>query len=348
VGSVNAACINFRPPPRPLPAEQAGAAPSERWSRNLGRTLTGPVAVADSVLYAGGWGRKVVAVALDSGGEVRWTKRLNGAVLGGVRLVDGRLYVATSRPEGQVLALEPATGKTIWKTKTDRVALPLALAGNAVVAHTSGGLLVALDATTGRPRWRRRLAAGRAAPRFLADGSILATTMDSVVRLDARSGAVLARAASPGSIVDDWVSSGDLLVAGSTDSALVALDPRSLEVRWRVAVDAPVEVSPAIVGDTAYAVTRIGTLYRLVLGAGGAVPSPERLAALRWPVTAPPVRVDDVLILGGADGTLRAVRLDGSQVWRVAIWRPIEIAPLVFPDGLLAIGGEGDLHRYDR
>lgn len=348
IGSVNAGCMNFRPPPRPLPAEQAGTPPAEVWSQRLGRTLSGPVALSDSLLYTGGWGRTVVAVSLDSGGAVRWKRRLTGAILGGVQLADGRLYVGTSRPEGRVLALDPATGKTIWQQRTDHVALPLALHDGLVVAHTAAGLVEALDAESGTRRWRRRLAAGRAAPRFLADGSILATTMDSVVRLDPRSGAVLARAATPGSIVADWVPTDGVLLAGSTDSAIVAIEPERLALRWRVPVDAPVEVAPSVVGDTVYAATRIGTLYRLVLAPDGGPPAAEAIAALRWPVTAPPVRVDDLLLLGGADGTLRALRPDGSQAWRVAIWRPIEIAPLVLSDGLLAIGGEGDLHRYVR
>jgi hypothetical protein len=56
--------------------------------------------------------------------------------------------------------------------------------------------------------------------------------------------------------------------------------------------------------------------------------------------------VDNQILLGGADGALRALRSDGTEAWRVQLWRPIELRPVALEDGLLAIGGNGDLHRY--
>jgi hypothetical protein len=52
------------------------------------------------------------------------------------------------------------------------------------------------------------------------------------------------------------------------------------------------------------------------------------------------------ILLGGADGTIRALRTDGREVWRVRVWRPVELGPIALNDGLLAIGGNGDLHRF--
>ena len=57
-------------------------------------------------------------------------------------------------------------------------------------------------------------------------------------------------------------------------------------------------------------------------------------------------RHDGHLLLGGADGTLRALRPDGTEVWRIQLWRPVELGPVALDDGILAIGGNGDLHRY--
>jgi hypothetical protein len=63
-------------------------------------------------------------------------------------------------------------------------------------------------------------------------------------------------------------------------------------------------------------------------------------------VTAPLVALGDLLLLGGADGTIRALRHDGSQVWRIGLWSPVEIAPVPLHDGFLAVGGNADVHRY--
>ena len=103
--------------------------------------------------------------------------------------------------------------------------------------------------------------------------------------------------------------------------------------------------SPAASGDTIYAATRRGTLYRIVTDS---IARAERIVELDWPVTAPVTIVNREILLGGADGVLRALRPDGAELWRVQLWRPIELGPLPLPDGLLAIGGEGDLHRYRR
>jgi hypothetical protein len=67
---------------------------------------------------------------------------------------------------------------------------------------------------------------------------------------------------------------------------------------------------------------------------------------LAWPVTASLSVVNDRILLGGADGAVRALRPDGTEVWRLQLWRPVELRPLALKDGLLAVGGNGDLHRY--
>jgi outer membrane protein assembly factor BamB len=148
---------------------------------------------------------------------------------------------------------------------------------------------------------------------------------------------------SPGTIVSPWVPHRGSLVAGTTDSQVVAIDPADLRSRWSVRVDAPVLGSPAAIGDTLYVASRRGTLYRI---APGDPPRPERVVELEWPVTAPVSVVNHRILLGGADGAVRALRPDGTEVWRVHLWRPVELRPLALEDGLLAIGGNGDLHRY--
>jgi hypothetical protein len=103
--------------------------------------------------------------------------------------------------------------------------------------------------------------------------------------------------------------------------------------------------APAVLGDTLFLVTRIGSVYRIH---PHPAPSAERVASLGWPVTAPLTILRGQMLLGGADGTIRALRSDGSEIWRVRLWRPVELGPVALPDGLLAIGGNGDLHRYRR
>jgi outer membrane protein assembly factor BamB len=286
--------------------------------------------------------RKVYAVDLATGAVV-WSSRLAGLIAGGVLVSGDTVFTASSRPEGRVYALDRGTGKRLWLSKTGPVAAPLALVGGTLVASTQRGELLGLDPAHGSVRWRQRMGMARIAPVETGDGSLVVATVDSIYRVGAADGVVSHRVRSPGTIVSPWVPYGRILVAGTTDSQVVALDPADLHSRWAVRVDAPVLGSPAAVGDTLYAASRRGTLYRI---APGNPPEAQQVVELDWPVTAPLSVVDDEILLGGADGALRALRPDGTEVWRVQLWRPIELGPVALEDGLLAIGGNGDLHRY--
>jgi outer membrane protein assembly factor BamB len=126
---------------------------------------------------------------------------------------------------------------------------------------------------------------------------------------------------------------------------VVAIAPGDLRPRWRAVLDAPVLGTPAAQGDTLYAASRRGTLYRI---APDSVPVAAPIAELDWPVTSSVTVLDGLILLGGADGTLRALRADGSEAWRVQLSWPVELGPLPLADGMIAVGGNGDLHRYRR
>ena len=344
LGGVNAGCVNFRPPPAPLAASVAGDAPTPVWTRKAGRRLTGKVAVQDNTLYAGGLDRKVYAIDLASGDE-RWSARLSGMIVGGVLLAGDTLFVATSRPDGHVMALEKAKGKRIWRASADPVAAPLALIEGVLVVLTQRGEVLALDPRDGKLRWRRRVGSARAPAIPAGPGALLVSTTDSLFRLSLTDGKVTHRSVSPGTVLAPWLPYKGSVVAGTTDSQVVSIQPQDLRAAWSVTVDAPVLGKPATLGDTLFLVTRVGSLYRID---PGAEPRADRIAALEWPVTAPLSIAGGQILLGGADGTIRALRPDGSEIWRLRVWRPVELGPIPLADGLLAIGGNGDLHRYRR
>jgi hypothetical protein len=144
-------------------------------------------------------------------------------------------------------------------------------------------------------------------------------------------------------VVSAWLAHGGELLAGTTDSQLVSIRPSDLTVNWKLRVDAPVLDSPAALGDTLFLATRLGTVYRIPPGAD---PVAKPIASLHWPISAPVSVIGGQVLLGGADGMIRALRTNGSEIWRVQVWRPVELGPIPLPDGLIAVGGNGDLHRY--
>ncbi|MBA3344771.1 MAG: PQQ-binding-like beta-propeller repeat protein [Gemmatimonadales bacterium] len=344
LGVVNAACVNLRPPPKVLPREAAGPAPMQVWTARAGRRLTGQVAISQGSLYGAGVDRKVYAVDLQSG-RVLWTHRLSGIVAGGVLLTGDTVYAGSSRPEGRVYALERGGGKRIWRSTTGPVSAPLAMAGGSLIVATQPGILVALDPATGEVRWRRRLGVARVAPLPIGEDAMVVATVDSLYRLMASDGSVTHRSASPGTLLSPWITFAGGLVAGTTDSQVVSIRPTDLGLNWSVRVDAPVLGSPAAAGDTIYAASRRGTLYRIE---PGPPPRAVPIVQLDWPITSAVTIVRNQILLGGADGTIRALRPDGREIWRLQVWRPVEVSPLPLEDGILAIGGDGDIHRYRR
>ena len=342
VGSVNAACVNMRPPPQPLSAEASAGAPQQVWTTRAGRKFTGRVALEDDNFYGAGVDRKVYAVDLASG-AVRWSARLSGIIGGGLLVSGDTIYTATSRPQGRVYALDRALGKQLWKTSTGPIGAPLALYHGVLIAATQGGELLGIDPQAGTIKWRRRVGVARVPAAQADSGSVLVATVDSLFLIRAADGHVVRRARSPGSILSSWVRLGGSFVAGTTDSLVVSVRPADLFVAWRVKLDAPVFASPAAMGDTLYAATRRGTLYRIV---ADSAPQALPVVALDWPITAPVTIVDGEILLGGADGGIRALTPEGKERWRLQLWRPIELGPIALSDGLLAVGGDGDLHRY--
>lgn len=349
LGTVNAACggykapvVNVRTEPEGEPRPVEGTPLRQIWVEHAGRGLTGSAARNDTIVLVGGSDRRVVALDLRSGAQ-RWATRLQGPVSRGVLLLGDTVYAGTERPDGQVYALDLGRGTKLWDTKTGYVASPVALAGGVLVVQTHGGLTVALNRQTGQLLWRRRTGIG-SAPAMTADSTILVTTVDSVFRLHPGTGKVLSRQATPGTILHGWVPWNGLLLSGSTDSLLVAMDPANLMVRWRVRVNAPVMDPPAVRDDTAWVVTRTGTVYRVRLGDG--VPRAQRLLALDRPATSAPVLLRSWLVLGGADGTFWGVSEAGRLDWQFRITGPLDLTPLPLADGLIAIGGHGNVHRY--
>jgi outer membrane protein assembly factor BamB len=342
LGSVNAACVNFRPPPTPVAASAAGDAPTPVWTAKAGRRFTGQVGMEDNTLYGGSIDRKVYAVDLSSG-DVRWSSRLPGMIVGGILLAGDTIFAASSRPEGRIYALRRRNGKAIWKTSTPAIGAPLSLIEGVLIAQTQRGEVMAVSPRTGKISWRRRVGVARATATPAGSGGVLVSTTDSLVRLTTADGSVTHRTRSPGTVLSSWVRYKGALVAGTTDSQVVSINPADLRRNWSLRVDAPVLGSLAVLGDTLYLATRRGTLYRIE-----PTPDPQlkRIALLSWPVTTPVTIVGRQILLGGADGTIRALRTDGREVWRVRIWRPVELGPVALSDGLLAIGGNGDLHRF--
>jgi outer membrane protein assembly factor BamB len=348
LGSVNAGCSRYKPVPRVdldprMAAVQVEGTPLEEvWSRRAGRGLGGAISYSDTVMYVGAADRHVIAIDLRNG-AVRWSLRVSGPVAEGVTADERMVYAHTERPDGRAYGIDKIRGMKRWDTQIGLAAAPPALVHGSLIVANRAGVVLALDPANGVIKWRRRVGVARAPAVAGSQGSIIISTIDSLFQLSVTDGKVLQRHRSSGTVLSPWVFHGQYRIAGTTDSQVIAMHLDSLSPAWSVRLDAPVIGAPILHGDTAFALTRIGTLYRIPISPA---PVAERLNSARTAFLTSPVMVGDWIVAGSADGVLFGFTLEGRIGWRVIIAGPIELSPLVLPDGFLAIGGRGDLHRY--
>jgi outer membrane protein assembly factor BamB len=347
---VNAGCgPAFRPVPNFDPGEVKTPEPIEGtsltllWRSRPFRGPSAPIAHDDTIAFLGGSDRKVVALDLASGRK-RWSHRLSGPLLGGVLFDGTKVYAATSRPDGKVRAFDPLSGNKLWETQTGYVEAPLALVNSTIVVLTQTRGAYGLGSGSGKVLWHLPLRSSAVPPKPLPGGEVLLTSHDSLFRLEARDGHILIRKPVPGAVIGAWVEHRGTLIAATGDSLLVAIRPDSLDLVWKVRLDGPLLGPPDLVGDTVYAVTQPGSLYRISLSEEVRA---ERLGDPTWPPTAAAARFGDVILLGGSDGKVRAVNPEaGALLWELQIGRPVALPPVRLSDGTaLLIGGRGDVWR---
>ena len=167
----------------------------------------------------------------------------------------------------------------LWTSKTrHRVGSSLAVA-NGTIYYPGGMHLVAVDALTGKTKWKSELPAGwHVSTPLVADGTVYAATArGTLVALDAETGTTDWEACAGPCLLDvlpyrrgySGLSSspalaGDTLYIGGDDGVFYALHREDGRVLWRYHVGTPVSSSPAIAGNAVYVASLDGNLYCFV------------------------------------------------------------------------------------
>lgn len=310
----------------------------------MGHAVRGSPALGEAVI-AVGVSDRLVALLDRENGDVFWRQRLAGSVHSGPLLDNDRLFVATeASPDSRIYALRLRDGRPLWTTPASGIQAPLAFDGHALYAGAEDGVVLKLDAATGKVAWRRRLyGAVRAAPVITPVGIVVATTSDSLFVLDAALGTVLRRGGTPGSVVATPVLSERRLFAATTSGQVLELDLETLAARWTHAAGEAVLGAMALVGDTLHALARDGALWFIPIDA------PDRARVLRLDVVsvAGPTPVAAGVLVASVSGEVLLVeRAEGKIVWRARLDGPIEQPPLVRDRQLVVVAGRGDIHTY--
>lgn len=285
-----------------------------QWSTRAGRGMESPLLADGPVLYAASLNRTVTALSTENGGS-HWTRRQDGPLAGGIVRHQERLFVAIWDRDGSVCALHRHSGRTIWEREVGSVRFPPVVADGSVFVGTDAGNVFSLSTGTGEQLWRKQLAGRVAATPVPWNQELLvvATSTDSLYLLDRTNGTVHAGKALPGRVSAAPALQGDTLILPLRSGAVVALTLPDLGRAWILDTGAPVLAAPVAATDgNIYILNRSAELWR--------VPpqQPEqsqRLAALGGAALASLTLADNGILVGKLDGSLLALRFDGSIIW---------------------------------
>jgi outer membrane protein assembly factor BamB len=261
----------------------------ERWRLALpAGASAGRAAVVGSRVYVGasypseGALDAPVVYALDaSTGQVAWSRSLERGTqlqFAPPVVADGWVLVADtphhpgSAPSSHVHAIDAASGAVRWRADlgSDRSAFhdqsPL-VAGGVVYAVSNAGLLLAVDATSGRERWRRQSSSGIVMLAGAAEDGVLAVVGSNLVSLDAGDGAERWQVATAARWGSSWtIPTADTVIVVEPGRTFAA-DVASGRVRWERATDA---VQPPAYGGGVLYVSGRSALHAIQTGTGRA------------------------------------------------------------------------------
>jgi outer membrane protein assembly factor BamB len=192
-----------------------------RWQYRSGLPLHSRPLVRDGKVYVASEGGLVEAVGTETG-EQQWSSRLGteeSPIPWIQAITDDLLYVSVGTT---LMAVDVATGTTRWDVPTAGTG-PL-IDGDAVYVTDDEGRLTALDARSGKRRWRS-VATNSVAT--IADGVLYVAGGSRVYAIDAATGNDLWQVRTGGMVRAEPAVSGDRIYVASTDHFVYALRMRA-------------------------------------------------------------------------------------------------------------------------
>ncbi|WP_455403019.1 outer membrane protein assembly factor BamB family protein [Streptomyces bambusae] len=181
---------------------------------------------------------------------------------------DGNTYIAAGT---RVLSVDRASGRVRWHFEAPAVFLaPPAFAPGAAV--TGGGVYLAdylgtvyaLDAATGRDRWRIATEPRQSAePVLIAAGNVHLGAGSALYTLDAVTGTPKWRFAAGGEITGAPAVAEGRVHFGSADHCLYTLDAAGGQLRWKLKTGGEIAGSPVAKGGVVFACSKDRCVYAL-------------------------------------------------------------------------------------
>lgn len=282
----------------------------EKWTFKTGNAIEGAPAIAGGVVYVASFDKYLYALELASGKLKWKTKlaamKASPSVKGDrvyVGDLDGRFYALKTSDGSRIWEFEAGgeitsgcnfhgdnvligshdatlyclgpDGKKIWEVKTDGpVNGSPAVIGDTTFVAGCDSVLHVLDAKSGKELAAVDLGGQAAATAAIAaDRAFVGTMANTVVAVDLKKKEKAWTFEAPRRQQPFFASAataGGLVVAGSRDKKIYALDAKTGQEKWNFATAGQVDASPVVVGDRVYVgcLSDDGNFYVLDLKTG--------------------------------------------------------------------------------
>lgn len=327
------------------------SAPKIRWRYQASRPIfSSPAVDGAGNVYVGTLAGDMVSI--DPRGKTRWRRPVGGRVFASPTLADNRVVVGTDADE--LLALDPTTGRVVWRFALGPCATGPGLGPDTVrcdadtspLAGPNGTIYVGGDALyaltpAGKLGWRADLGGHLfSSPAMDSAGTLyVGTQANTVVALD-----------PAGSKRWEFTGKGDFdatpalvddstLVIGCDDGTLYALDTASGAQRWAVRTWQPIRSSAAV--DPARNAVLVGTDRGHLLAVDVATGQVRWRYAAGGAIRSSPV-VDEQgnLVFGAQDDHVHALDSTGKLLWKVHLGGDVDSSVAVAPGGRLYVGAD--------
>jgi outer membrane protein assembly factor BamB len=245
--------------------------------------------------------------------------------------------------------------RPLYRTTESRASFApvyLPLASPLVLAAVVGGELTALDPATGAVVWRFNAGGTVYSPPTvdLAQGRIYFGSSGKTFYALDLDGFFLWAYPTQDNIPTRPLLVAGLVIFGSEDGSLYALDAVAGTLRWQFAAGSPIASSPAsFTRADGEALVIFGSDGGAIYALDAATGAPVWQVAAEDAVEAPVTVVDGVAYVAARDGKLYARDAEtGARRWTADVRTVVRLAPAVGRDHVYLIDQLGDLHAIDR
>lgn len=273
-----------------------------KWKVKLGAMKASPSVKGERV-YIGDMDGRFYSLKISDGSKV-WEFEAGGEITSGCNFHGNNVLIGSH--DATLYCLGP-DGKKIWEVKTDGPVngSPAVIGDTTFVAGCDSALHI-LDAKTGKEVASVDLGGQAAATAAVADERAYVGTMaNTVVAVDLKKKATAWTFEAPRRQQPFFASAAaanGLVVAGSRDKKVYALDAATGREKWNFTTDGQVDASPVAIGDRVYigCLSDNGNFYVLDLKSGKKIQELNLDSAVSGSVAVGP----ESILVGTDKGTL--------------------------------------------